>query len=114
MKKSKKKDGRKKHVYDLKIQELLHSDDKEMNQLGLTLLGFTGDNYNECFHLFEKYDVRVVLSPKTKSLLILDEEHEYVVYRKLPNLMTWGNYEPSSKDLAHENDFKYRKKFSTR
>lgn len=113
MKKSKKKDGRKKHVYDPKIQQLLHSDDKEMNQLGLALLGFTEDNYDECLHLFEKYDVRVVLTPKTKNLLILDEEHEYIVYRKLSNT-TWINYEPSSKDLAHENDFKFRKKFAGR
>ena len=114
MKKSKKKDGKKKHVYDPKIQELLHSDDKEMNQLGLTLLGFTEDNYNECLHLFEKYDVSVVLRPKTSNLLISDELYEYEVYRKLPNMMTWGNYAPSSIDLAHENDFKFRKKFAGR
>lgn len=113
MKKSKKKDGRKKHVYDPKIQQLLHSDDKEMNQLGLALLGFTEDNYDECLHLFEKYDVRVVLTSKGRSL-VLDEGYEYLVYKKLPNMMTWGNYEPSSKDLAHENDFKFRKKFAGR
>lgn len=107
MKKSKKKDGKKKHVYDPKIQELLHSDDKEMNQLGLTLLGFTEDNYNECLHLFEKYNVSVLLSP-------LNEEYEYIVLKKLLTVRGWGNYEPSSKDLAHENDFKFRKKFAGR
>ena len=113
MKKSKKKDGKKKHVYDPKIQELLHSDDKEMNQLGLALLGFTEDNYHECLHLFEKYNVSVVLIPVGRSLA-LDKDYEYVVYKKLTNMMTWGNYEPSSKDLAHENDFKFRKKFAGR
>ena len=107
MKKSKKKDGKKKHVYDPKIQELLHSDDKEMRRLGLTLLGFTEDNYNECLHLFEKYNVSVLL-PR------LNEEYDYIVLKKLPNMMTWGNYTPSSKDLAHENDFKFRKKFAGR
>lgn len=111
MKKSKKKDGKKKHVYDPKIQELLHSDDKEMNQLGLTLLGFTEDNYNECLHLFEKYNVSVVSTPKGFRSY---EGYEYVVLKKLPDMMTWGNYTPSSKDLAHENDFKFRKKFAGR
>ena len=111
MKKSKKKDGKKKHVYDPKIQELLHSDDKEMNQLGLTLLGFTEDNYNECLHLFEKYNVSVVSTPKGVRSY---EGHEYMVYKKLTNMMTWGNYTTPSIDLAHENDFKFRKKFAGR
>jgi len=77
-----------------------------MNQLGLTLLGFTEDNYNECLHLFEKYDVSVLLSP-------LNEEYEYVVLKKLIT-PPWVNYTPPSKDLAHENDFKFRKKFAGR
>ena len=82
-----------------------------MNQLGLTLLGFTEDNYNECLHLFEKYNVSVVSTPKGFRSY---EGYEYVVLKKLPDMMTWGNYTPSSKDLAHENDFKFRKKFAGR
>ena len=112
--KKKKQNKRQKHQYSEHIQELLHSDDKEMRQVGLTLLGFNGDNYSECLHLFEKYSVHVY-----ENMMLFSSSERiriFEVHKKVPPTYSmWSDmhYYPP-KDIAHENDFKNRKKFYSR
>lgn len=106
----KRKNGKTKHVYDPKIHEMLHSDDAEIRQLGLNLLGFTGDNYQECLHLFDKYSVKV---RRTLETYTSKETDKWEVFRKLPDDSSfWSNYIPQR--IVDEEDYKYRKRFHSR
>lgn len=109
--KKKKQNKQQKHQYSKHIQELLHSDDQEIRQVGLTLLGFNGDNYQECLHLFDKYNVSV--RPKPLLYSDSDKKEEFLVFKK-NSAYFWLNNPPSPIDIAHENDFKNRKKFYSR
>lgn len=111
--KKKKQHKQQKHQYSEHIQELLYSDDQEMRQLGLTLLGFNGDNYQECLHLFERYSISV--RPKPLSYGNFEQKEEFEVFKKYPPTYSmWGDISYYPKDIAHENDFKNRKKFHSR
>jgi hypothetical protein len=104
------KKKKQKHQYSEHIQELLYSDDQEMRQLGLTLLGFNGDNYQECLHLFEKYSVHVYEG----IMSFVNSERTFEVHKKTPPTYSmWADVD-YHKDIAHENDFKNRKKFHSR
>ena len=108
--KKKKQHKREKHQYSEHIQELLYSDDTEMRQVGLTLLGFNGDNYQECLHLFERYSITV----HEGAMLYSNREKVFEVYKKSPPTYSmWADVD-YHKDIAHENDFKNRKKFHSR